>query len=54
MRPDSIEVGDTVVIDGYLGRDGRKLMSIKRMTLDDGAVFMLDAAAASEYQEENQ
>ena len=54
LRPDSIEVGDAVVIDGYLGRDGRKLMSIKRMTLDDGSVFMLDAAAASEYQEENQ
>ena len=54
LRPDSIEVGDKVVIDGFLGRDGRKLMSIKRMTLEDGQVFMLDAAAASEYQEENQ
>ena len=51
LLPDSIEVGDKVVIDGFLGRDGRKLMSIKRMTLDDGTQFLLDAAAASEYQE---
>ena len=53
LRPDSIEVGDSVVIDGWLGRDGRKLMSIKRMTLEDGTQLLLDAAAASEYQEEN-
>jgi hypothetical protein len=53
LRPDSIEVGAKVVVDGFLGRDGRKLMSIKRMTLDDGTEFILDAAAASEYQQEN-
>lgn len=54
LLPDSIEVGDRVVIDGFLGRDGRKLMSIKVMTLEDGTTFVLDAAAASRYQEENQ
>jgi hypothetical protein len=52
LLPDSIEVGDRVVIDGYLGRDGRRLMSIKTMTLEDGTVFTLDAAAASRYQRE--
>lgn len=55
LLPDSIEVGDRVVIDGFLGRDGRKLMSIKVMTLEDGTAFVLDAASASRYQtEENQ
>jgi hypothetical protein len=55
LLPDSIEAGDKVVIDGFLGRDGRKLMSIKTMTLEDGTVFTLDAAAASRYPtQENQ
>ncbi len=33
---DSIQVGDTVTFYGFLGRDGRKLLSIMTVTLDDG------------------
>lgn len=38
-RVNTIKVGDHVVVDGYLGRDGRKLLSIRRVTLDDGTVL---------------
>lgn len=37
-RANTIKVGDHVVMDGYLGRDGRKLLSIRKVTLDDGTV----------------
>ena len=33
---DTIEVGDTVTFYGFLGRDGRKMLSIMTVTLDDG------------------
>lgn len=36
---DSIEVGDHVTVRGYLGRDGRKLMSIITVTFPDGTVL---------------
>ena len=35
----SINVGDQVTIHGYLGRDGRKLMSIITVTFADGRVL---------------
>ncbi|MDH4108215.1 MAG: DUF6152 family protein [Gammaproteobacteria bacterium] len=37
---DSIKVGDTVTFYGYLGRDGRKMLSIMTVTLDDGTVLI--------------
>jgi len=39
-RRNSINVGDHVIMDGFLGRDGRKLLSIKQVTLDDGTVLV--------------
>lgn len=36
---ESIKVGDAVTIEGYLGRDGRKLMSIISVTYPDGRVM---------------
>jgi len=38
-RANSIKVGDHVVMEGYLGRDGRKLLSIRKVRLDDGTVL---------------
>ena len=35
----TINVGDTVKITGYLGRDGRKLMFIINAELEDGTVL---------------
>ena len=35
-KKDTIQVGDTVTFYGYLGRDGRKLLSIMTVTLADG------------------
>jgi len=37
---DSIKVGDTVTFYGYLGRDGRKMLSIMTVTLADGTVLV--------------
>lgn len=39
-KKSSIEVGDTVTMYGFLGRDGRKLLSIMTVTLDDGTVLV--------------
>lgn len=36
---DTIKVGDIVEIYGYLGRDGRKMLSIMTITLADGTVL---------------
>ncbi|MBT8079634.1 MAG: hypothetical protein KJO31_13735 [Gammaproteobacteria bacterium] len=36
---ESIKVGDQVTVHGYLGRDGRKLMSIITVTFPDGTVL---------------
>jgi len=36
----SIEVGDTVSMYGFLGRDGRKMLSIMTVTLEDGTVMV--------------
>ncbi len=33
---DTIKVGDTVTFYGFLGRDGRKMLSIMTITLPDG------------------
>lgn len=33
---DSLKVGDSVVIEGYLARDGAKLADARRVTLADG------------------
>lgn len=37
---DSIQVGDTVTFYGFLGRDGRKMLSIMTVTLEDGTVLV--------------
>ena len=39
-KSDTIQVGDTVTFYGYLGRDGRKLLSIMTVTLEDGTVLI--------------
>ena len=36
----SIKVGDTVSMFGFLGRDGRKMLSIMTVTLADGTVLV--------------
>lgn len=36
----SIKVGDTVSMYGFLGRDGRKMLSIMTVTLEDGSVLV--------------
>jgi len=36
----SIKVGDTVEMYGFLGRDGRKMLSIMTVTLPDGTVLV--------------
>ena len=36
----SIKVGDVVEIYGFLGRDGRKMLSLMTVTLEDGTVFV--------------
>ena len=35
-KKDSIRVGDTVTFYGFLGKDGRKMLSIMTVTLEDG------------------
>ena len=35
-KKDTIKVGDTVTFYGFLGRDGRKMLSIMTITLEDG------------------
>jgi len=37
---DTIKVGDTVEMYGYLGRDGIKMLSIMTITLADGTVLI--------------
>ena len=37
---DTIKVGDTVTFYGFLGRDGRKMLSIMTVTLADGTEFV--------------
>ena len=37
---DSIKAGDTVTFYGYLGRDGRKMLSIMTVMLQDGTVLI--------------
>jgi hypothetical protein len=37
---DTIKVGDTVSMYGFLGRDGRKMLSIMTVTLEDGTVLV--------------
>lgn len=39
-KRDTIKVGDTVTFYGYLGRDGRKMLSIMTVTLADGTVLV--------------
>ena len=36
---DTISVGDKVIVEGYLGRDGRKLLSLIKIELPDGTVL---------------
>jgi hypothetical protein len=37
--PDTIAVGDSVEMYGYIGRDGNKMLSIMTITLADGRVL---------------
>lgn len=37
---DTIKVGDKVTFFGFLGRDGRKMLSIMTVTLEDGTEFV--------------
>ncbi len=37
---DTIKVGDSVEMYGYLGRDGIKMLSIMTITLADGTVLI--------------
>lgn len=37
---DTINVGDTVTFYGFLGRDGRRMLSIMTVTLEDGTEFV--------------
>lgn len=39
-KKDTIKVGDTVEMYGYLGRDGIKMLSIMTITLADGTVLV--------------
>ena len=39
-KKDTIQVGDTVEMYGYLGRDGIKMLSIIDITLADGTVLI--------------
>ncbi len=39
-KKDTIKVGDTVEMYGYLGRDGNKMLSIINITLADGTVLV--------------
>ena len=50
--PTTVEVGDEIVIDGYLGRDGRKLMSIRTITFADGSELVGEAGAEDRYPDE--
>jgi hypothetical protein len=36
---DTISEGDNITVEGYLGRDGRKLLSLIRIELPDGTVL---------------
>lgn len=39
-KKDTIKVGDTVEMYGFLGKDGRKMLSIMTITLEDGTVLV--------------
>lgn len=39
-KKDTIQVGDTVEMYGFLGKDGRKMLSIMTITLEDGTVLV--------------
>lgn len=39
-KKDTIQVGDTVSFYGFLGRDGRRLLSIMTVTLEDGTALV--------------
>ncbi len=36
---DTISAGDRVTVEGYIGRDGRKLLSLIRIELPDGTIL---------------
>jgi Family of unknown function (DUF6152) len=35
----SLKLGDTIVVDGYLAKDGSKFMDARRVTLPDGRIL---------------
>lgn len=49
---DTIQVGDRVLMVGYLGRDNRKLLSIRTVTLEDGTVLPPNTSAGADYPED--
>ncbi|HJL93145.1 MAG TPA: DUF6152 family protein [Woeseiaceae bacterium] len=36
----SINVGDKIIVEGYPGRDGRRMLSIIKVTLKDGSILI--------------
>jgi hypothetical protein len=38
FKKGDIKLGDTVVVDGYLAKDGSRLVDVRRVTLPDGRV----------------
>jgi hypothetical protein len=36
MKKGDLKLGDTIVVDGYLAKDGSRLIDARRVTLPDG------------------
>lgn len=43
-----VKVGDTLTVDGYLARSGKRIIDGQRVTLPDGRVFQAGSAGAGE------
>ncbi|MGD9843240.1 MAG: DUF6152 family protein [Steroidobacteraceae bacterium] len=52
-KRDTLNVGDKVTVDGYLGRDGSNLLSAKTVTLADGTVVSAGSATYNKGTEGN-
>ncbi|MGC4029306.1 MAG: DUF6152 family protein [Steroidobacteraceae bacterium] len=42
-----VKVGDTLIVDGYLARSGKRVMDAQRITLPGGRVFSTGSAGAA-------
>ena len=45
-RRDSLKVGDTVTVEGYMAKDGARLANARRVTLADGRKVFAGSTAA--------